>query len=161
MPDTAVEPAPLVEVRLLGLPVAVYQRAAEHGDELTREFQLLLERHTLPSESTPARLLALAAELQAGYGALTESQEQELAAAVERADATVDISYHVPPGVAEAVRRLRSLLEEADRYCQAEKLLTLTTPPETVAFREWFLLEFVRQLDGGRPRPWPGHAPGE
>jgi hypothetical protein len=33
--------------------------------------------------------------------------------------------------------------------------LTLVTPPEAVAFRTWFLEEFVRQVAGEDPLPWP------
>lgn len=33
--------------------------------------------------------------------------------------------------------------------------MTLATPPELVAFREWFLDEFIRQIEGrGEPVPW-------
>ncbi|MEA2685290.1 MAG: hypothetical protein QOE93_485, partial [Actinomycetota bacterium] len=31
----------LVRVRIVGLPLAVWQRASEHGDELMREFALI------------------------------------------------------------------------------------------------------------------------
>ena len=49
---------------------------------------------------------------------------------------------------------LRSTLAEADEFCRRGELLTLATPPEYVAFREWFLGEIVRQLEGKPPTPW-------
>ncbi len=46
-------------------------------------------------------------------------------------------------------------MDEADDYCRAgQHLLTLVTPPEALAFRRWYLGEFVRQIAGEQPRPW-------
>lgn len=55
---------------------------------------------------------------------------------------------------AEGAARLESLLDEADEFCRAGDLLTLAATGEGVAFRRWFLHEFVRQIDGRPPRAW-------
>ena len=49
---------------------------------------------------------------------------------------------------------LTGLLEEADDYCRRGELLTLATPPELVAFRNWYLGQVVEQIDGRPPTPW-------
>ncbi len=53
------------------------------------------------------------------------------------------------------------MLDEADAYCrQGSHLLTLQTPPDQRAFRTWFLAEFLSQLAGGPPTPWPEYTAG-
>jgi hypothetical protein len=141
----------LVTVRILGMPLDVMQRSAEHSDELLREFALIREEG---SDHVPARLLALIEELQGRFGSFSEGPRQAMQDAMERGDATIDLSYEVPPAVAAAARQLGDLLDEADEFCRAGDLLTLATQPEAVAFRHWYLQEFQHQVDGEPPRPW-------
>lgn len=141
----------LVTVRILGMPLVVMQRSAEHSDELLREFALIREEG---SDHVPARLLALIEELRSRFGSFSEGPRQAMQEALERGDETIDLSYEVPPAVGEAARQLGALLDEADEFCRAGDLLTLATQPEGVAFRRWYLEEFQRQTDGQPPRPW-------
>ena len=143
----------LVTVRILGMPLDVMQRSAEHSDELRREFALIREEG---SDHVPARLLALIEELQGRFGSFSEGPRQAMQDAMERGDETIDLAYEVPPAVAAAARQLGDLLDEADEFCRAGDLLTLATQPEAVAFRHWYLGEFQRQVDGQPPRPWSG-----
>ena len=147
--------AALVEVRILGLPLRVYARAAEHGDELFREFALVASRDPADDASVPARLLALVADL-GRFSSFTAAAGADLQAALGRGDDEVDLSYRVPPEAAQAVVELDRLLDEAEAYCRSEDLLTLAAPPDALAFRRWYLAEFVRQAAGGAPRRWPG-----
>jgi hypothetical protein len=64
--------------------------------------------------------------------------------------------YRVPLAAGEACVELNAMLDEADEFCREGDLLTLATPADQVAFRRWFLGEFVEQLGGGAPTPWPG-----
>ena len=138
-------------VRMIGFPVGVYRRASEHSDELMREFALIREDG---SENIPARLLALVDELRLRFGAFTARPSDQLQQAVARGDATIDLEYVVPASVRDAAVQLDRLLDEADAFCLAGELLTLATEPEGLAFRRWFLEEFVRQVDGLPARPW-------
>jgi hypothetical protein len=147
-PDTG-----LISVHILGLPLAVYQRASEHSDELVREFALIREDD---SDHVPARLLRLIDELNARFGAFTEGPSTTLQDALARGDEAIDLIYQVPPEAAEAATRLGALLDEADDFCRSGDLLTLATVPEGLAFRRWFLEEFASQIAGRPPRPWPG-----
>jgi len=53
------------------------------------------------------------------------------------------------------------MLDEADDYCRrGDHLLTLATPAEELRFRRWFVGEFVEQLGGAAPTPWPAYAGG-
>ncbi len=141
----------LIPVRILGLPLDVYQRASEHSDELLREFALIREDN---SERVPDRLLSLMDELRARFGAFTAAPTSALHDALARDEEQIDLVYVVPPEAADAAVRLGTLLDEADEFCRAGELLTLATVPEGVAFRRWFLEEFVSQIGGRPPRPW-------
>ncbi len=167
-PEGADASGPIVTVRLLELPVPVFARAQQHGDELMREFALLADRaHPQDGESrpamsrpVPARLLQLVESLGATYGGFTAEQEARLADAVEHGVDVIDeISYRVPASLAPGAELLSGLLDEADEYCRdGQHLLTLATPPTLVRFRRWFLGEFGRQTAGEAPTPWPRYA---
>lgn len=145
----------LIEVRILSLPVPVLQQAREHGDGLMREFALI-ELGEADHHAVPKRLLELGDELRGRFSGFTAGTEAELAAAEASGLPEVDLTYRIPPEVADACIRLGTLLDEADAYCRSGKhLLTLVTPPEALAFRRWFLDEFIRQIGGEEPTPWP------
>ncbi len=67
---------------------------------------------------------------------------------------TSPITYHLPPEVGPAAQELDRMLDEANEFCRSGDLLTLDTPPDVLAFRQWFLAEFVAQLAGSAPTPW-------
>jgi hypothetical protein len=148
----------LREVRLVGFPLRLHARSTEHHEELIREFQLL----SLAPESAhtvPARLVALIDELTTAYAGMTVSPNASRDAALARGDESIDLVYAVTPSVAEACARLDVMLDEADRYCrEGDRLLTLAAPSDVVALRRWQLAEFVSQLGGAAPTPWPAYA---
>lgn len=148
----------LVEVRLVNLSLAAYQDSSEHHDELFREFALILSRHPSSGHEVLGRLLGLMEDLTVRFSAFTSTPRQELLTALDRGDASIDLTYQVPAAVRQACLDLAQLLEEADEYCRQGELLTLAPPPDAVAFRDWYLGEFVAQIDGRAPTPWPGSA---
>ena len=147
----------LIEVRILGLPVDVYLRAAEHNDELMREFALIKGQGAGDGAAVPDRLLALVDEMRARFSGFAAQPEAELAEAAASGAGNIDL--YLPRTTRRGPRgsrpRRRSS-DEADRFCQVGDLLTLTTPPDALAFRRWLLREFVRQAAGEAPTPWPG-----
>lgn len=150
----------VVQVVLCDVPVAVWARAQQHADELLREFALMAARMgAAGAAETPARLTQLVEQLSQDYGALSADQEARLsAAAAAGVESIPELIYHVPADIAGAVSALGSLLDEADEYCRAGRhLLTLASPPELVAFRNWYLDEFRRQVAGEAPLPWPSY----
>lgn len=150
----------LVDVYLLRLPVGVYQRAAEHNDELLREFALVRELQD-EGGGLPARLLTLMEELRGRFGVFSAGPSTALAAAVAGGAPEIDLHYRVPPVVKQAVIDLGTLLDEADEFCRSgAELLTLTTPADALAYRRWFLGEFEAQIDGRAPTAWPPESPG-
>ena len=149
------EVARLTEIRILSLPVPLWERAREHGDGMMREFALIRLSES-DHHGVPRRLLELADELKGRFSEFTAGTDAEMAAAAASGATEIDLLYKVPADISDACVRLGSLLDEADGYCRAgEHLLTLVTPPESRAFRVWFLEEFVRQVAGEDPLPWP------
>ena len=146
----------LATVRIVGLPVPLHLRTSEHTDELMREFTYLRAQSDDPdAASVPARLLDLVDELSGRYSGFTAGTQAELDQAIDEGRATVDLEYRVPAEVASACVHLRDLLDAADEFCLAgEHLLTLASPDDVVAYRRWYLDEFVHQIEGAAPRPW-------
>jgi hypothetical protein len=147
----------LLTVRVVGLPVALMARAQQQSDELVRELTLIAEglRQKGGTSELPSRLVTLVGRLSSQYAPFTSEQEQQIARAVASGASTVDLTYRVPQGAAVAARQLGEMLDEADDYCREGRyLLTLATPPDLVAYRQWFLDQFVEQAAGARPRPW-------
>ncbi len=150
---------PLATVELQRLPVELQVRATEHMQDLQREFVLISDglQHGEDAPPLPRRLLDLVDALQRQYGGFTEEQEDQLDEAHRIGRATIDLTFRVPEGAAEAAVALGALLDEADAFCrEGRHLLTLATPPDLVAYRRWYLQQFVDQIAGGRPVPWGG-----
>lgn len=139
-----------VEVRLLSLPVDLWERASAHQESIRREFDIL--RGSLPEDALPHRLHVFVESLNLRFGDSTDPTWQPLYDASERGEETVDLVVQVPREVAGVAKEVGSMLDEVDEYCRAgDSLLTLATPSDQVEFREWFLGEFVRQIDQGLP----------
>jgi hypothetical protein len=145
----------LVEVELRDFPLAVFARAEEHSDGLMREFTLIAGGES--SDAVPRRLLALAERLEAQYGDYTAGYEREIEAARDRGDEFVTVRLHVPPAARAAAVELGEMLAEADEYCRRGDLLSLVPGPEVLRFRHWYIDQFVSQIDGRPPVPWPDY----
>jgi hypothetical protein len=145
----------LREVRIQGFPLDIYQRATEAFEGLRREFTLVTLGST-DAPDVPARLLQLVEALTGEFAGLGEEAERVRDAAIERGETVVDeLVFHPPPAAAAACLALSQMLDEADEFCrQGDVLLSLASTPEAVAFRRWYLGEFVAQLNGAPPLPW-------
>jgi hypothetical protein len=146
----------LVPVKLLNAPVPLMLEANQHQQAIMREFALIQLSDDPAPQDIPARLLEMAERNRREFATLSFRRSDDLAEAIKRADPHVDMEIDVPPTAGRAAREMRDTLAEADEFCRRGKLLTLATPPAHVAFREWFLGEIVRQLDGKPPTPWAG-----
>jgi hypothetical protein len=153
-------------VQVLRMPMSVSARSTQHFDELMREFALITldtdrERETTDStRPVPERLLALVNELTNQFAAFTAAVTAQREEAAARGDTEIDLTYHMPPSAVDAVRQLDALLEEVDDFCRSgQHLITLATPPESLAFRRWYLSEFIAQMAHDLPPvPWPDYV---
>jgi anti-sigma regulatory factor (Ser/Thr protein kinase) len=149
---TAPAPQRLVQVRLLGLPLALFAAQLAGHRELLRELELVARA---PGRSDSPALVRLAHDL-ASYKGMGESTEEERAAAAARGESTLDITYQLPVDAGPACERMMHLLHEADTFARERALLVLPAPAPEVAVREWFLCEITRQCAGAPPTPWDG-----
>jgi len=148
--------APLVQVRLLGVPVRVLAAAREHHDNVLREFRLLALSGSAAGTAAPARLVELTQVLGVQYAGARARPDAAVDAALDRGDDTVDLVYEVPAEAADAARVLDALMAEADELCRAEALLTVHRSQAITDFASWYLREFVEQCSGGAATPWSG-----
>ena len=148
-------PGDLVTVELRDFPMAVYSRAEEHSDGLMREFSLIATSEA--SDAVPRRLLDLAAHLEQQFGDYTAGYDQEIEAARSRGDDFVTLRLQVPRGARDAALELAETLAQADEYCRSGDLLSLVPPPDVLRFRNWYIEQFVGQIDGRPPVPWTDH----
>ena len=146
----------LHDVHLLGLPVRVLIASREQHDELMREFALLALGSPAGRPEIPTRLVELIQVLGVRYGHAAARPDELVDAAVARGDDMIDLSYTVPAHVVEAADNLDALMREADEFCKTEQLLTLARSDTMVAFADWYLEEFRRQVAGQPPRRWDG-----
>ena len=147
----------LITVHVLGLPTALQVQAQQQNDELTRELMLVAEqmRQRGTAGELPVRFVELVSALSGRYAIFTAEQEAQLSAAIAAGEPTIDLTYTLPASAASAAGALGAILDEADDYCrQGQLLLTLATPPELVAYRRWFLDQFVDQAGGAAPVSW-------
>ena len=143
----------LVPVLLLQAPLVIWQRTAEHHDELMREMALLALSPT--NQELPTRLLELVDVLGNQYGAAGARLDEDREAARARGLDRIDLRYEVPRSSAASAQRMRDLLDEAEQYCRTD-LLTLAQPQAQADFARWYIDQFVRQCAGNPPTPWPG-----
>jgi hypothetical protein len=149
----------LVDVELRSVPVGLQARAAEHAEELQREFVLIAEglQHSEEPAALPRRLLALVDAMKREFGGFTVEQEDAFDEAVRAGVPTIDLTFRVPPAAGEAAAAIGRMLDEADEYCrEGRHLLTLATPPDLVGYRRWYLRQFTEQIAGNPPTAWDG-----
>jgi hypothetical protein len=152
----------IVTISIVGLPVPLQTAAQQHSDELTRELVLVAEQmhQSGDTDALPRRFVELVNTLTSRYSMFTVEQEQQLQEAASAGLPSIDLTYRVPASAAEAAASLGAILDEVDDYCREGRLLlTLETPAPLVAFRTWFLEQFVDQAAGRPPVPWPAYQP--
>lgn len=138
-------------VHLLNLPVGRYGSWARHFRDLNRELRLLALAHeaTYPMASVLSDLFnTFAEEWNRSYGLDT------LAGASINDPRLIDLAITVSREAPPLMAKMIEVLELADAFCRAERMLTLAIGPEELRFQRWLFGEFVRQPAGEPPLPW-------
>ncbi len=139
-----------VEVR--GVPLAEFLAFQVHYRELRREVRLLALAHEsdYPLAKTLSDLFgSLDRDLRAGI------RSEDIESAQAAGETTTDLRVNMPRATAQSIGRFLELLDLADAFCRDERLLSLARTREQRRFQQWFLGEFVRQLNGEAPLAWP------
>lgn len=149
----ATPPDEQLTVRLLGMPVQVFAALRGWYVDLRRELRLLALAHgddyPIAEELTE---LGMQVEKERRFSHGVEALDQAMRDGADR----VDLEYHVPPSAGATMARLRAVLDEADRFCREQRLLSLARTPQQKELADWYLGEFVRQAAGEPAQPWPG-----
>ena len=147
------DPKRHLEVTFDAMPVRLLADFRRHFREVRRELRLLALAHedVYPVAKSLTQLFHRVDEIQEQMLGLP-ALEAALSDGTERAD----IVLHMPPGSAGTMAHLLDLLELADEFCRAERLLTLAATPQQYQLQRWYLGEFVRQARGESPLPWAG-----
>jgi hypothetical protein len=145
-----------VAIQIKGVPVHGFSRFQRHYRDLRREIRLLALAH---EEDYPlAKVLsehfnALEGPLRTGMG------REQVDDALEEGRDSIDLRLRMTPYVARQIGELIDLLDAADDFSRAERLLTAPRSPEQRSFQIWFLSEFRRQAAGAAPLPWSDDRP--
>jgi hypothetical protein len=142
-----------VAIQIKGVPVQAFSRFQRHYRDLRREIRLLALAHE--DDYPLARVLsehfnALEGPLRSGMG------REQVDDALDAGRESADLRLRMPPLIARQIGELIDLLDAADDFSRAERLLTAPRLPEQRAFQIWFLSEFRRQAAGAAPQPWSG-----
>jgi hypothetical protein len=145
---------PMRRVVLVGLPVRLWDRARQHSEAVVREFAFIVADGR--TDTTLARrLLEIAQTSDARYAHLNPDAEVRVENALARGEETITVAVFVPEAFKQHINDAVPVLIQVDEYCRNGTLLTLATPDDLRAFWGWYLGEFVRQIDGEPPIPWP------
>ena len=144
-----------VAVQINGVPVVAFGRFQRHYRDLRREIRLLALAHE--DDYPLAKVLsehfdALERPLRSNMG-----REQVDEASGEGRN-SVDLRLRMPRETARQIGGLIDLLDAADEFSRAQRLLTAPRGAEQRAFQIWFLGEFRRPSAGAPPVAWQGGA---
>ncbi len=143
-------------IRLLGIPVALLQKSSEQYEALFRELRLMKERADSAPEAPhlPERLAVLVSQIGTRFNGLGPGMDDMWQTAVDNKVEYFDWTLELPQSAVAAVEFYDAMLDEADEFGLAQRLLTLPASPTSVAVRRWFLSELTGQLHGRAPVAW-------
>jgi GAF domain-containing protein len=146
----------LVPVDLLGIPVALLQKASEEYEALFRELRLMKERPDTRSSSPvlPERLSVLLSEIGTRFNGFGPGVDESWQDVVNSKVAAHDWHLELPESAVEACEFYDAMLDEADEFGQVARVLTLPASAASVAVRRWFMAEMIGQLQGRAPVSW-------
>jgi anti-sigma regulatory factor (Ser/Thr protein kinase) len=154
--------------RLVGAPVALFERAWDEYASLMRELRLLDLTARAAGETS-----ALRSELGAVLGEWAAAEAIEpnprifataygfvVAAARASGLPAVEVELAVPEQAGAVAASLDRFFDRVEGLCGAGgQLLTPRPSADSVALRKWLLGELVRQSAGEVPTRWPGSPP--
>jgi hypothetical protein len=147
------------EVRLLGVPAALYLESLSHLDDLLRELRFVMD--AIESGRVSRISIEMAhgiEELLDGFDVVQGATAAHASAAVERGDPTLDLVFELPLDEVPVSDKLLGLLDQADGWANRGVLLTGSSTTEMVRLRRWIAEEIAMQLGGAAPSPYGARA---
>lgn len=135
------------------LPIPAYLDWRRHFADLRRELRLLSLAHE--DDYPVAKTLS---DLFVSFGEAVKQTHgiDDILAAIKAGKSSTPVRLVTTPDAPPLVAQMIDVLELADSFCRAERLLSVAATPEQRDFQRWFLGEIVRQAEGNAPQPWPG-----
>jgi hypothetical protein len=146
-------PTELKTVVIRGFPVRLYSEWQRHSEALLREFAFIVDGGGDKAE-LPKRLLQIVERVRARSAGLNTGAQRAIEDAMSEGAEAVDFELLVPEAFARGAPEFAVLLDEIDEYCRTGDLLTLAMTDELRDFRDWYLGELTRQIDGLPPMAW-------
>jgi GAF domain-containing protein/anti-sigma regulatory factor (Ser/Thr protein kinase) len=149
--------SPELSVHLLGIPVGLLQKSSEQYEALFRELRLMKERAESSPDAPrlPERLSVLVSQIGTRFNGLGPGMDDMWQTAVDDDGVEFfDWTLQLPQSAVVACEFYDAMLDEADEFGLAQRLLTLPASPSSVAVRRWFLSELTGQLHGKAPVAW-------
>ena len=152
-PFEPADPAQLLTVRLLGMPVELFSHVRRHFNELGRELRLLA---ITDGDRYPLAVQFAETYLQVEYERRQVVGLDILDRAISDGTSTIDLTYRVPPSAPETMALLSRLLGEVYDQLSGSVLLSVRPPDDVIDLEQWYFGEFGRQVAGEEPTRWDG-----
>ncbi|MDQ1648331.1 MAG: hypothetical protein QOG60_388, partial [Frankiaceae bacterium] len=138
---------PRVNVHLGDVATDLLLEAKAHVDSVVREFALAASGASSGSSAAvPRRLAELIETVENRFAEARQSIKRQALAAAARGDRRTDLTLTLPTSAADDAEAYLAGLNEADAYARASRLLTLESPPQHRAFRQWYISALAGQL---------------
>ena len=136
--------------------MALLQKSSEEYEALFRELRLMKERsdNAPGAPHLPERLGVLVSQIGTRFNGLGPGMDDMWQTAVDNKVDSFDWTLELPQAAVASVEFYDAMLDEADEFGLAQRLLTLPASPTSVAVRRWFLSELTGQLHGKAPVAW-------
>lgn len=149
-PQGEVDPSAQVHTVLLsGIPLTILAGLQQQYLDLRRELHLLALSH---GDSYPLanQLVQTYATFEAHFVSIGSFPVEH-----QGSDATdLPFGVLVTPTTHTLFETMREMLDLADEFCRAQRLLTVARTPAQARLQHWIIEEILNQLCGEGPRPW-------
>jgi len=151
--DPAADEAAL-NVHLGDVPTNLLIAAKAHVDNVIREFALAAGgAQSQTAAAVPPRLAEVIDRVSQRFVDPRRAIKRQAQEASRRGDRRTDLTLTLTPSSAEDGEAYLAALDEVDAYARAARILTLETPPQHRAFRQWYVRSLIAQLRAGSAHP--------
>ncbi|HEX2177718.1 MAG TPA: SpoIIE family protein phosphatase [Nocardioidaceae bacterium] len=138
---------PRFRIELGDVPTDLLLAAKAHVDSVIREFVLVSAGAASgQTAAIPGDLARLIDTVTTRFAEARDEIKRQALGSAAAADERTHLVLTLPLSAADAGLEYLHALGEVDAYARAARLLTLETPPQHRAFREWYVTSLVEQL---------------
>lgn len=154
-PDDIEHAEDVVQVRLVGVPLRLIRHYRKRWLELVREMNLVAAGEPSAEQEIAYRFCAAERALHNDLY-VVERSAGGYAPAVDVESSTIDALFDVYRTTRQQFVDMRDMARELERSWAGNRLLLIHPGPQVAQLREWWLGEFIAQIDGAEPTAWHG-----